>query len=226
MRRCRAILLVTILLCTPAAAESVLIEASRDATLIEDPEGALANGSGPFFFVGRTGQGRGSVRRAMLHFDVAGALPPGAVIETVSLNLFIWPSNPASRVLRLHRLLSDWGEGESSASGGGGAPSSPGDATWMHTFYDREFWVRGGGQFVARASAWRDIGASGFYTWETSRQLVRDVRLWEAAPHRNFGWILIGDETTPQTAKSIASREHPDLTLRPSLEVTYSLRPF
>jgi hypothetical protein len=32
-----------------------------------------------------------------------------------------------------------------------------------------------------------------------------------------------GDETTPQTAKSFASRENPDLSLRPVLEVTYRL---
>ncbi len=34
---------------------------------------------------------------------------------------------------------------------------------------------------------------------------------------------LLGDETTPQTAKSFASREEPDASLRPVLEVTYQL---
>ena len=51
--------------------------------------------------------------------------------------------------------------------------------------------------------------------------MVQDVRLWNSAPQRNFGWILIGDETAPQTAKSFASREFPDPTLRPVLEVNY-----
>jgi hypothetical protein len=53
--------------------------------------------------------------------------------------------------------------------------------------------------------------------------MVADVRLWLAAPHRNFGWILLGDETAPGTAKSFGSREEPDLSLRPVLEVTYHL---
>jgi hypothetical protein len=55
----------------------------------------------------------------------------------------------------------------------------------------------------------------------STNHLVQDVRLWWSAPERNFGWILIGDETTPQTAKSFASRESPEPALRPVLEVTY-----
>jgi hypothetical protein len=45
-----------------AAAETVFIEAERAATLIEEPDGALANGAGPVFFVGRTNQRETSVR--------------------------------------------------------------------------------------------------------------------------------------------------------------------
>ena len=58
----------------PVIAETVRIEAGRDATLIEHPDGARANGSGPFFFVGRTSQGQNSVRRTLIWFDVAAAL--------------------------------------------------------------------------------------------------------------------------------------------------------
>ena len=54
------------LLSLPSAAETVLIPASHDATVIEDPDGALANGSGPFFFAGRTNQEQDSVRRGVL----------------------------------------------------------------------------------------------------------------------------------------------------------------
>jgi hypothetical protein len=215
-----------LLLLTPAlaTAETVLIDAGRDATLIEDPDGALANGSGPVFFVGRTNQAQDSVRRGLVYFDVAAALPRNARVENVRLTLYMSPSNPGPRGIHLHRLLADWGEGASSASGGGGDFSAPGDATWIHTFYDDAFWVRPGGHFVGRASASREVGDTGFYTWESTRKMVADVRLWLAAPHRNFGWILIGDETTPQNAKSFASREEPDASLRPVLEVTYHLR--
>jgi hypothetical protein len=219
----RSLTLFILLFVIPAtaAAETVRIEADYDATLVEHPDGALANGSGPSLFAGRTSQGQNSARRALLRFDVAVALPERAIIESVSLTLFMSPSNPEMRELRLHRVLADWGEGASSSSGGGGRPSQPGDATWIHTFYDFEFWAHNGGQFVARDSARLEVAGSAFYTWECTNHLVEDVRLWKSAPRRNFGWIVIGDETAPQTAKNFASRENPDPALRPLLEVTY-----
>lgn len=209
----------------PAAADTAFIEATRDATLVEEPSGTLANGSGPVFFVGRTNARQNSVRRALVHFDIAGALPRGARVEAVRLTLHMTPSNEAPRQLRLHRVLGGWGEGPSSASGGGGDVSYPGDSTWIHRFYDDLFWLQPGGDFVARASASREVGASGFHRWESTPKLVADVQHWLAAPHRNFGWILIGDETTPQNSKSFASREEPDASLRPLLEVRYRRAP-
>jgi hypothetical protein len=212
-----------LLLSPPAAAETVLIPADRDATLVEHPEGGLANGSGPFLFAGHTAQEENGIRRGLVRFDMAAAIPRGAIIESVTLTLYMAPSNPEPRELRLHRVLADWGEGPSSSSGGGGAPAQPGDATWLHTFYDAEFWVHRGGQFLGRASAALEVAGSAFYTWVSNPHLVQDAQLWNAAPERNFGWILVGDETTLQTSKSFASREHPDPALRPVVEVAYRL---
>lgn len=221
------VLIATLLGAYPATlprAEMTVIEAGRDATLIEHPDGSLANGSGPVFFAGRTSQEQNSVRRALLWFDVAAALPPDAVIEDVKLVLTTVSGNAQVATLRLHRVLADWGEGASSASGGGGAAAQPGDATWLHTFYDNRFWARSGGAFVGHESAARPVAAPGAHIWEDAPGLVRDVRLWLAAPQRNFGWALMGDETTRQTAKRFASREHSDASLRPILQVTYSRR--
>ena len=216
-----------LILALPAqAAEVVVVESDRDATLIEHPDGNLGNGSGPSLFVGRTGQTRNGVRRAVVRFDVASALPEHAVIESVSLTLYLAPSNPETREIRLHRVLADWGEGASASSGGSGAPAETGDVTWIHTFHDSEFWVHSGGQFVGRESARLEVAGSAFYTWASTRHLIQDVRLWRSNPSRNFGWILIGDETGPQTAKNFASRENPDLALRPALEITYRLPGF
>jgi hypothetical protein len=219
-----ATLLVVVLsipfISAPASAETVTIEATRDATMIQDPDGALANGSGEAFFVGRTGQNQNAVRRGLLQFDLAGAIPEGSVIEAASLTLYLTPSHPEPREIRLHRVLADWSEGASSSSGGGGAPSEPGDVTWIHTSYDTGFWVIAGGQFVAHPSASRDVSGEGFHSW-SDRQLARDIRMWLAAPSRNFGWILIGDESTLRSSKRFASREEPDATLRPVLEVTF-----
>jgi len=223
MPRVTLCLLSLLLFGPPVSADSITIEADRDATLIEQRDGARANGSGAYFFVGRTNQNAGSIRRTLLRFDVAAALPRHAVIESVSLTLYLWPSNPGPREIRLHRLLAEWGEGPSSSSGGGGDASEQGDATWIHAFYDGELWVHAGGQFVQRVTARRDVDDEGFYAWESTNHLMQDVRLWNHSPQRNFGWILIGDETTHQTAKSFVSREHPDLNLRPVLEVTYHM---
>jgi hypothetical protein len=120
-------------------------------------------------------------------------------------------------------VLADWGEGLSASSGGGGVAPAPGDVTWLHAFWDTDFWVRPGGQFLGRSSAVQVVAGAGFYTWSSTEHLVQDLWLWKAAPALNFGWILIGDETTPQTAKSFASREHPDSASRPVLVIGYRL---
>jgi len=204
-----------------APPREVTILADRDATLIEDPDGARANGTGPLF-AGRTNQGGPSKRRALLRFDVAGALPDGAVVESVELTLRLLPSN-AGGPARLHRVLEDWSEGPSFAGGGGGAPAQPGDVTWLHTSYPLERWLRPGGHFVARASAIAMAGGADLVTWTGGRHMLEDVRLWQHAPSRNFGWILIGDETRPQSAQSFAGREDPDAGARPRLTVRYRL---
>ncbi|NIM64182.1 MAG: hypothetical protein GTO30_21780, partial [Acidobacteria bacterium] len=141
------------LLTSAASAETVVIEATRDATLIEHPAGALANGSGPVFFAGRTSQAENGVRRALLYFDVSAYLPQSAIIEKVELRLVHMGGNSLPRAVRLHRALEAWSEGASAASGGSGAPSTTGDATWIHAAYDHDLWVRAGGHFVARSSA-------------------------------------------------------------------------
>lgn len=223
MNRLAIILFLLLLVPVSAAGETALIEAVRDATLIEHPEGALSNGAGLALFVGRTAQSRNAVRRGLLYFDVAAALPENATIESASLVLFVTSGNSATRELRLHRVLSDWGEGNSFSSGGSGAPSTPGDATWQHAFYDDDSWPMSGGHFVRQASAHAEVGGAGFYTWQDAG-LARDVRFWNAAPHRNFGWILLGAESVVQSVKKFASREEPDPSLRPMLEVTYQLK--
>ena len=217
--RVAVVSLVLLLGTVPVVAATVRLEPDRDATVIEDPEGALANGAGPALFAGLNSQG--SVRRAFLHFDVEAALPERAIIERVVLTLFMAPSNAETRTLRLHRVVADWGEGPSYAEGGGGADAEPGDVTWLHTFYDAEEWVRAGGQLLGRASAAADVSGSGFYAWGSSPQMAADVRLWAATPARNFGWALLGDETASQSSKNFASREHPSAMLRPVLEIAY-----
>ena len=115
-----------------ASAATVTAVADRDATLIEHPDGALASGAGPSVFAGRTNLADNGVRRALLHFALADALPRGGskTVERVALVITnLTESNTAPREYRLHRVLADWGEGASSSAGGGGAPAEAGDAT-------------------------------------------------------------------------------------------------
>lgn len=205
----------------PAWAEVAIVPASRDATLIEDAAGELANGSGPAFFVGRNNAEVGSVRRGLLAFDIAAAIPAGAWIARVEIELELTPSNPDVFDLALYRVLSPWSEGPSSASGGGGALAQPGDATWLHTHYDQDFWDQAGGDFGSAPSALATVGAPGVYVWESTPELVADVQDWLDFPDANHGWILIGGEHEPQTAKSFAARESPTEEARPRLLVEY-----
>jgi hypothetical protein len=203
-------------------AETVYIGASGDNTLIEDPDGARSNGAGPAIFAGRTNQQMNSIRRGVIYFDVASALPADAAVESVSLTLYMTKANNIDRLIRLQRLQRDWGEGASSSGGGQGAPAEPGDATWLHTFYPDTSWGRDGGQYAGRVSAGMMVGdVVGDYTWGSTDRMVQDVNRWLKHPEKNFGWIIIGDESAPQTVVPFASRENPDPDTVPVLEVTY-----
>lgn len=214
-----------------STADEVLIVAGADNTLYEDSLGSVSNGSGAIMVAGRTNGEVDSIRRAVLFFDVAGNIPHGAVVESVALSLYLNKGNGGAREMRLHRLLTDWGEGASVKDGGGlGATAEPGDATWLHTFYPDAFWGSDGGRYVGRVSASQLVGTAGgnndlagSYTWPSTDRLVDDVRRWVKKPSMNHGWILVGDESVKQTAKQFASRESVSPELRPMLEVTYSL---
>jgi len=209
---------------TPLHAATVNLPADRDATLIEDTYGGRANGSGPAFFAGRTDQAEDALRRAVLRFDVAGALPQQAIIDRVFLSLYQTSnSNTDGHEVALHRVLQDWSEGPAFSSGGGGAPAGPGDVTWLHTDYAEQYWVQDGGHYVQHPSATTTVRGAEFYTWQSSVNLVNDVRIWLHAPQQNFGWLLIGNEQTPQSSKRFASREVSNADQRPLLTIEYHL---
>lgn len=214
-----------------ADSQTVVIEAGADNTLYEDAGGSVSNGSGSIMLTGRINSEVDSIRRAVLYFDVAGSLPHGAVVEAVALRLYLGKGNGGAREVRVHRLLTDWGESASAVNGGGqGAPAEPGDATWEHTFYPDSTWGSDGGRYVGRVSATELVGDDGLsndipgpYVWESTDRLLDDVRRWLRNPAKNHGWVLVGDESVKQTAKRFVSRESNEEDLRPMLEVTYSM---
>jgi len=197
------------LLITPvyAASQTVYIAASRDNTLIQDLTGSLSSGSGPYLFVGRTNQTANSVRRSLLHFDVTSAVPSGARITSAQLMLYLSRGQGFTGDISIHRVLSDWGQGVSYSTGGSGAPAELDDATWLHAYYPDFFWTTIGGDYLMGESAVIAVGPDkGSYIWE-SRNMIADVESWIMNPENNHGWILIGDENSPQTVMRFSSRE-------------------
>ena len=205
------------------ALSTITIVADRDATLVEHPDGSLANGAGPVVFAGRNNLATDGVRRAVIRFDLTGLAPgqnpvaaAGAAVRLVNTT----ESNTEPREYRLHRVLADWSEGPAFGTGGGGSPSAEGDATWIHASYPTTFWLHSGGQFEGTPSARLIVGGPGVYRFE-GEQLLRDLELWLRNPELNFGWVLIGDETTRQNSRAFGSRENSDPALRPALELSY-----
>ncbi len=197
------------LLITPGYAKSqtVYIVASKDNTLIQNSQGSLSSGSGPYLFVGRTNQSTNNLRRSLVHFDVASALPSGARIKSAQLMFYLSKSQGFTVDISLHRVLNDWGQGVSYATGGSGAPAELDDATWLHSFYPDFFWTTMGGDYVMDEIAVIAVGPDkGSYIWE-SRKMIEDIESWMMNPEENYGWILIGDESSPQSVMRFSSRE-------------------
>lgn len=207
------------------------LEASKDATLIEHPKGMLGNSEGPTIFVGRTGQtvDQNPKRRGLVAFDLAGAIPRRSRIISVTLtmNMIMSAGGDKPSTINLYRVTRAWKEGPSVAQGGRGAEAEAGDATWIHSTYPNRRWARPGGDYVRASSAKTEVSAPGAYTWNSTRKLVADVQAWVNSPSRNFGWILIGDESLPAdaqsnaTAKVFQSSESTDATARPQLTVVF-----
>lgn len=207
-----------------AQANSVDIGASKDNTLYESATGALSNGVGAHLFVGRTNQTSDSRRRGLVAFDIAGNIPAGSTITAVTLHLYMSRTNSeaGARNIGLHSALAAWGEGTSNdnAQEGNGAAATTGDATWIHRFYNTQFWSAPGGDFAPAASASTSVDAIGDYTW-SGPGLVTDVQGWVGTPASNFGWLLLGDESTPITTKRFETRETTTIAQRPRLSVTF-----
>jgi len=222
--RCIGLLLIATTAHAQPDAETAEFAPAADNTLYEREAGDLSNGAGPSLFFGRTGENAGNVlRRALLRFDL-DTIPAGSEIVEARLviEVDLVPPTATGFDATLHALNASWGEAGSFApgAGGGGAPAQEGDATWLHRFYDTEFWGLPGGDFAPDASAIAPLDAgTGTFAFDSTATLVEDVQRWVDQPASNFGWMIRGEEDNPQNARRIASRENPNLA--PRLEVTF-----
>jgi hypothetical protein len=220
MRLLVAIVCLSAWLSTATRAEVVTLSPIRDNTLYEDAGGEVSNGSGPALFAGRNGQGL--TRRALLMFDVAGALPPSAAIDSVVLALKVSNApNALPREFTLHRVLRDWGEGSSYALGGTGALATDQDATWLEAFHSGEPWSTPGGDFEAAPSATLTLTDLGTYVWRGAG-LLADIQAWQSQPVTNHGWLVRGEESGLNTARRFDSRESAEPASGPALTIYYT----
>ncbi len=206
--------------------ETAYIDATQDNTLYQSPGGLYSNGMGPFIVVGQTQDLL--VRRALVAFKDLDAIPSGATVVSVKLHLFLAeePIDPTN--VDLHRVTSDWGE-DDSVDGPGetdGANAEPGDATWIHTFYSLQKWLKAGGDFIPQASDSQLVSRQGWYTFGSTDAMVADVQGWVDDPGSRFGWILLGNELTGGTrlesALQFFSHDFSEPEYHPMLEVQYS----
>jgi len=162
--------------------------------------------------------------RALIHFDVAGALLEHALIDRAFVSLYQTSnSNVSSHTISLHRILEDWSEGPAFSSGGGGAAAAgPGDVTWLHTDHDLGYWVQAGGNFVVSASASEAVGGTGFYAWQSGVKLVNAVRLWLHAPLQNFGIDLV--KRDPETGTGTTADRLPEVLVPPECIHNFGVR--
>ena len=222
-RTATATLLLLSLIALPAQAQQVAeIQAAKDNTLYEDAGGNTSNGSGQQLFAGKTNTGE--IRRALVAFDLTGAISDGAVVDSVQRQLTMNKSQGTQQNMHIHRVTSDWGEGSADSAGqeGGGTSAVDGDATWLHAVRPNVVWSNPGGDFVTKQSAIIPIINTGAAIWYSTTDLVEDVNHWLSNPSNNFGWLVMGDETANRSALRFASRQHADATARPLLRVFYT----
>jgi hypothetical protein len=206
-------------------AQEMSFTPSKDGTLIMEDTGGLANGAGSRWFVGTTAQDADLVRRGVMEFDVS-ALPDNALVTSVSLTIRAnIVASSISRPIDIHRLNKEFGEAGSIGPMGQaiGAPSLDGDATWIHAIKPDSLWSGPGARddYTTAPSATFSVGDVGSYTIFSTPELVADVQAWANDDANNHGWIFIGNEADPRTAKGFLARETTLPADRPTLTVIY-----
>ena len=156
-------------------------------------------------------------------FDVAGSVPAGSTINSVTLTLSMTRTQVGNVSIGLHAVKEAWGEAGSVASGegGGGGAAQTNDATWTKRLSPSTAWTTDGGYYASTASATTTVGnAQQAYSW-SSAAMTADVQGWLTTPATNYGWILVGNVTSRST-KRFATRTNATAGLRPKLTINFT----
>lgn len=211
---------------TPAFSDVASLTPVKDNSIfLSDP--LASNGMGPGIFCGRTSARVNVTHRGLMKFDVAAAgIPTGSTINAVTLTMRLVSVAPFGGPVdcSIHRVLADWGEGESVAFGGSGAEPTTGDATWQHTFFPDQFWSTPGGDFEpAPLDTQPTSMVMTSIVWGPTPALIAAVEGWLASPGTNHGLMLRGNEASNDTARQFASREYEfEPAFRPTLVIDFT----
>ncbi|MFT6808448.1 MAG: hypothetical protein ACJA01_001673 [Saprospiraceae bacterium] len=192
------------LLCNLLSSQiGVNFTACIDNTIYEESN-SLSNGNGDYILVGKAGPVNGNYLRRGLIMTDFDLIPSSAII--VSAKLVIIGASGSPQILSLHRALKQWGEGLSDAPGNesGGAMATSHDATWNQSKFGSIFWSSLGGDFapIPTASALIKPSVSNEFS---GPDLTADVQAWVDGSLSNYGWMIIGNETTSGSAIGLNS---------------------
>jgi len=224
-------------------ADQIVLTAVADTSLWQRETNHNLGGA-PFLPAGTVGSD-GNFRRTriLLKFDLAGSLPPGAIVESASVYLRVVRAPDPEKLSRNstftgRRILKDWGEGDKIYTDPqtpmtSTLPATAGEATWDDRFYGdpAATWAVPGGDFTdndfAEASDF-DFFTSPFADVDETAGLNAEglgtLRAWIADPASNFGWVVKSElETAGGTARHFAASEYSILEHRPQLIITYSV---
>ncbi len=204
---------------------------TSDTSIFEERPGNA--GGGTFgIFSGTIVQG--TIRRALIRFDLEGILPDSATITAAELMLTVTRARAdapdtgfgiGNGQYTLHRVEVPWGEGAviGDSMGGFGAPAQEGDATWVSRFHADTPWQQAGGDFVSEASA-SDVvsGTNDVAVW-SGAGMVADIALWHENPEMNHGWLIraVSEGAAPGDVKRFGSAENSNFSVRPVLMITF-----
>lgn len=204
-------------------AQTVTLNPVQSAVIYE-PKPDHTKGDPTFFPIGKSNMG--TVKRALMKFDIAGNVPAGATIDSVKLS-FTYKKGSLPNVdptINLHPMLSNFNW----IAGLGGAPqvgiaANPGEVTWNSAAHGNIAWSSPGGgagvDFTTFPTASTVISGYGNYAWTGMKT---EVQTWLDNPTMNGGWMIKSDEITSGTAFRLDNVDT-DSTSVPKLLIYYKL---
>ncbi len=210
--------LMAVLLTAPVTGAVVVLTPDADAGLRNgNPD--INSGIASDYIVGALAVGE--VHRALLRFDLK-SIPTNAVIQHAQL-IITDVSRQGAQALatfELRRVLRPWTEGTNFGFG-----VAAGEVSWNSARHGQQLWelagASGASDAIPEISGSTGSGGQNL-TFLSTAGLVADVQHWVLAPSLNYGWRLSNDrESTPRSARRLASREHSSSP--PKLSIQYVL---